>query len=78
MSPASSSALFQDGGAATEAVHDPGRGDEGEEGAADEGDGDRQPGGAEKREIGDDAHAGGNEEKAEPAEKAVGGLLERG
>ena len=37
-----------------------------------------KPGGTEQREIGDDAHACGDEEKTEPAEKAIGGLLECG
>ena len=44
----------------------------------DEGDGDGQPGGADKREVGDNAHAGGDKEKSEPAEEAVGGVLECG
>ncbi len=59
-------------------MHDPGGGEEGEEGAAEERDGDGQPGGAEESEVGDDADAGGDEEQAEPAEEAVGGLLEGG
>jgi len=70
--------LLEEGAAAAEAMHDPGGSEEGEEGAADEGDGDGQPGGAEESEIGDDAHSGGNEEQAKPAEEAVGGLLECG
>ena len=62
----------------SEAVHDPRGGEQGDEGAAEKGDRDGQPGGAEQREVGDDADAGGNEEQAEPAEEAVGDVLEFG
>ena len=65
-------------GAAAEAVHDPGSGDEGDEGAPDEGHRDWEPGGAEKREIGDNAHARGDKEKTQPAEEPIGGMLEWG
>ncbi len=59
-------------------MHDPGSGDQGEEGAAKERNGDGEPRGAEESKVRDNAYAGRDEEQAEPAEEAVGGLLERG